>query len=191
MKKYLTLPNVLTGLRILCAAVIAFLPPLSVPFFALYLFCGVTDVADGAIARGGGTVSEFGARLDSVADIFFNAVTLCRLFPVLSGLLPRAVWWVAGGVLAVRLAAYLAAFCRYRRFAALHTYLNKLTGILLFALPFFLLTPVAAAFSFAVCGAGAIASAEELVLHLTSREYDANTKSIFRLAQKNVKNHQT
>ena len=180
MKKYLTIPNLLTVFRMLGTAALAFLPPLTVPFFALYLICGATDIADGMIARKTGTVSDFGARLDSVADILFYAVTLFRLFPTLLVTLPLPVWWLAGAALAFRLCAYLAAACRYRRFAALHTYLNKCTGALLFALPL-LLTLAAVPISFAVCVMGMLASAEELCLHLCLPAYDANVKSLLCL----------
>lgn len=181
MKKYLTIPNLLTVFRMLGTAALAFLPPLTVPFFALYLICSATDIADGVIARKTGTVSDFGARLDSVADILFYAVILLRLFPTLRGTLPVQVWWLAGAALAFRLCAYLAAACHYHCFAALHTYLNKCTGALLFALPLLLLTPVAVPFSFAVCAMGVLASAEELCLHLCSPAYDANVKSLLCL----------
>lgn len=181
MKKYLTIPNLLTVFRMLGTAALAFLPPLTVPFFALYLICSATDIADGVIARKTGAVSDFGARLDSVADILFYAVILLRLFPTLRGTLPVQVWWLAGAALAFRLCAYLAAACRYRRFAALHTYLNKCTGALLFALPLLLLTPAAVPISFAVCVMGVLASAEELCLHLCSPAYDANVKSLLCL----------
>lgn len=181
MKKYLTIPNLLTVFRMLGTLALAFLPPLTVPFFALYLICSATDIADGVIARKTGAVSDFGARLDSVADILFYAVILLRLFPTLRGTLPVQVWWLAGAALAFRLCAYLAAACRYRRFAALHTYLNKCTGALLFALPLLLLTPAAVPISFAVCVMGVLASAEELCLHLCSPAYDANVKSLLCL----------
>ena len=181
MKKYLTIPNLLTVFRMLGTSALAFLPPLTVPFFALYLICSATDIADGVIARKTGAVSDFGARLDSVADILFYAVILLRLFPTLRGTLPVQVWWLAGAALAFRLCAYLAAACRYRRFAALHTYLNKCTGALLFALPLLLLTPAAVPISFAVCVMGVLASAEELCLHLCSSAYDANVKSLLCL----------
>lgn len=181
MKKYLTIPNLLTVFRMLGTAALAFLPPLTVPFFALYLICSATDIADGVIARKTGAVSDFGARLDSVADILFYAVILLRLFPTLRGTLPVQVWWLAGAALAFRLCAYLAAACRHRRFAALHTYLNKCTGALLFALPLLLLTPAAVLISFAVCVMGVLASAEELCLHLCSPAYDANVKSLLCL----------
>ena len=38
---------------------------------------------DGAVARKTGTVSEFGSRLDTIADIVFVAVCLIKVIPVL------------------------------------------------------------------------------------------------------------
>ena len=38
---------------------------------------------DGAVARKTGTVSAFGSRLDTIADIVFTAVCLMKLLPVL------------------------------------------------------------------------------------------------------------
>lgn len=181
MKKYLTVPNLLTVFRMLGTLALAFLPPLSAPFFVLYLICSFTDIADGMIARKTGTVSEFGARLDSGADILFYAVMLARLFPTLWVTLPVQVWLLVGAALLLRLCAYLAAACRYHCFAALHTYLNKCTGALLFVLPFLLLTPAVVPYSFAVCAMGVLASAEELCLHLLSPAYDANVKSLLCL----------
>lgn len=181
MKKYLTVPNLLTVFRMLGTLVLVCLPPLTVPFFVLYLICSTTDIADGVIARKTGTVSNFGARLDSVADILFYAVMLARLFPTLWVTLPVQVWWLVGAALLSRLCAYLTAACRYHCFAALHTYLNKCTGALLFALPFLLLTPIVIPFSFVVCVMGVLASAEELCLHLFSPVYDANVKSLLCL----------
>ena len=38
---------------------------------------------DGAVARKTGSVSEFGSRLDTIADIVFVAVCLIKLLPVM------------------------------------------------------------------------------------------------------------
>ena len=42
----------------------------------IYTFAGLTDVLDGWLARKTGRASEFGARLDSVADLLFYSVLL-------------------------------------------------------------------------------------------------------------------
>ena len=88
MKKLLTLPNLLTALRIAGAVCMIFMPPLTQAFFIIYTLCGVSDVLDGTIARAWHSESDFGARLDSIADLLFYAVMLLRIFPVLWERLP-------------------------------------------------------------------------------------------------------
>lgn len=46
------------------------------------LVSGLTDIIDGAVARSTNTVSAFGARLDSLADIMFVSVCMWKLLPV-------------------------------------------------------------------------------------------------------------
>lgn len=66
--------NLITCVRILCAAALAFLPALSPSFYAAYLLAGASDMLDGFIARRTNTASSLGARLDTLADFAFAAV---------------------------------------------------------------------------------------------------------------------
>ena len=61
--------NIITGIRIVISAVLLFCPVLSPAFYILYIIAGITDIADGAVARRTGTVSEFVSRLDTAAVI--------------------------------------------------------------------------------------------------------------------------
>jgi CDP-diacylglycerol--glycerol-3-phosphate 3-phosphatidyltransferase len=47
-------------------------------FCVLYISAGVSDMVDGWVARKTNTVSDFGSKLDTVADIFFVAVCLVK-----------------------------------------------------------------------------------------------------------------
>lgn len=160
------LPNCITCLRIAATLCLLLPAPLSPVFFAIYAFAGLTDVLDGWLARRLGVSSPFGAKLDSVADLLFYAVMLLRLFPTLWSTLPRTIWFAVGAVLLVRLCAYLAAALRFRRFAALHTVFNKLSGAAVFFIPCVLKTPAAAPFCWAVCAVSGFASVHELISHL-------------------------
>ena len=73
------LPNLMTMLRIVGTVVMAFLPPLCAAFYIVYTICGLTDVLDGWFARRFDAGSEFGAKLDSAADLLFYAVMLIKL----------------------------------------------------------------------------------------------------------------
>ena len=68
------IPNIITTLRILGAAVLLLCNPASVAFWVIYGLCGVSDMADGYLARRLHAESKAGAVLDSVADICFVVV---------------------------------------------------------------------------------------------------------------------
>ena len=172
------LADTLTALRMAASVGLLFLPPGSAGFLSVYALAGLTDALDGWLARKTGTASDFGARLDSMADLLFYGVVLIRLIPVLRRLLPPAIWYVVAGILLVRLTAYAAAAVRFHRFAALHTRLNKLTGLSIFFLPCVISIPAAAAYSWLVCMLALAASLEELVIDLCGRDYNADRKSV-------------
>ena len=179
MKIYRNIADIITGLRICGAVTLLFLVPLSPVFYIVYTLTGLTDVLDGWAARKSGTASDFGAKLDSVADLIFYAVMLIKLLPVMYEMLPRAIWWFLGAVLFIRVCAYAAAAVKYRRFASLHTYLNKATGFAVFMIPYYLARPCHTVLCFAACTIGAVSASEELILHIMAKEYNAKTKGIF------------
>ncbi|TAL43498.1 MAG: CDP-alcohol phosphatidyltransferase family protein, partial [Methylovulum sp.] len=76
----LTLPNLLTGFRFVAAPFLLGLAwyGYSLGFMALLAVCFLTDLLDGLAARLTGQVSEFGAALDSWADvIIYLTISLC------------------------------------------------------------------------------------------------------------------
>ena len=73
--------NMITGTRIVCSIALLFCSVFSIPFYALYIIAGITDMIDGAVARKTQTVSEFGSKLDTIADFVFVAVCLIKIVP--------------------------------------------------------------------------------------------------------------
>ena len=132
---------------------------------------GLTDALDGWYARRLGLCSPLGSKLDSIADLLFYGVMLLRLFPLLYGYLPRQIWYAVAAIAALRLGAYCTAAVKYRRFAALHTRMNKLSGGAVFAVPFLFSLPWGVYYCWAVCAIAGVAALEELVIHLLGREY--------------------
>lgn len=175
------LPNYITGLRILGTLVLLFLESLSLPFYIVYILAGITDVLDGMIARLTNSTSTFGARLDSVADILFYAVLLIKILPALAAALPAVIWYMVTIVLLVRACSYMVAFVKYKKFASVHTYMNKLTGASIFVYPFFLALPIAFPAAVCVCVIGGLASFEELLIHAVAKDYQEGTKTIFAM----------
>ena len=155
----------ITLVRIAASALLLVLPWRCAAFFAVFTVAGLSDALDGWVARKMGTASDFGARLDSAADLVFFAVLLVRLLPELWPVMPGMLRGAVGVVALVRLAAYAAAL-RHGRFVALHTRLNKLTGAAVFLLPYVLPGPAALAYSWAVCALALAAALQEGFLHL-------------------------
>lgn len=176
--------DTVTSVRIIASLLLLFLPLRSAWFIAVYTFTGLTDILDGWLARKTGTTSDFGARLDSVADLLFYGIVLFRLIPVLWKLLPVEIWYAVATVILVRLAAYITAAVKYHRFTSLHTWLNKLTGAALFLLPYVLVVSTGVVYSWAICILAFAASAEELTIHFCQKEYRADIKSIFQRERK-------
>ena len=171
--------DTVTSVRIACSFVLLKLPVSSPEFILIYTLVGLTDVLDGWLARKTGTASDFGAKLDSIADLLFYGMLLFRLLPVLWLSLPAAVWYVVSAVLLVRVLAYTTAAVKYHRFASLHTWLNKLTGGAVFLLPYVFAVSSGVTYGWAVCFLALAAALEELTIHLSQKEYCADRKTIF------------
>ena len=174
-------PNFITSLRFIGTIAIIFLEPPKVPYFAVYTLTGITDVLDGFIARKTNNTSDFGARLDSIADLCFYTVNLIRLLPILLSILPGYIWIMVAAVLSMRIVSYMIAAVKFHRFASHHTWLNKVTGLFVFAVPYFLVTRIAVAFCLAVCVIGILSTVEDLYIHISSSAYDENVKSVLHI----------
>ena len=131
MKKHIA--NIISSCRILFSICLLFCPVFSVSFYTLYLFCGITDMVDGTIARKTNAVSGFGARLDTIADFIFFAVSLIKLFPIIH--IPKWIWiWIAM-IAIIKIFSVILGFAYKKKLISLHTAKNKITGLLLFLLP--------------------------------------------------------
>lgn len=177
--KNLNIPNFITSLRIVGTVAMLPIKSMSAWFFALYTFTGFTDVLDGFIARKTNTATPLGTKLDSVADMLFYAAMFYKIFPAIAELFPIGVWVGIGIAVLIRICAYATAAVKYRRFASLHSWLNKVTGFMVFGLPYMIVTPFAIPYSYLGCAVAIFASASEFVLHLRAGSYDEQTKTIF------------
>lgn len=171
-----TVPNFLSFIRIVLSAIMLFIKPLSLGFYIIYIICGISDILDGFIARKTGTSSRYGARLDTIADIIMAAVLLIKVFPLLK--LPSIIilWVITIGI--VRLVSIIVVFVRFNTFAMLHTYGNKLTGLILFLIPIFLINNSSTCWMYMICIIASLSSVEELLVQLTSKELNPDRKSI-------------
>ena len=125
--------NTLTGCRIFGSIFLLFFPVFSVSFSVIYLFCGLSDMIDGTIARKTNSISKFGSQLDTIADFIFVVVSLLKLLPAIH--IPQWLWMWGGVIAVIKISNIIWGYVSKNRFIALHTIMNKATGLLLFLLP--------------------------------------------------------
>ena len=125
--------NILTSFRILGSILLLFFPVFSAAFYSIYLLCGFSDMIDGTIARKTNSTGEFGAKMDTVADIVFITASLIKVLPTIH--IP-AWLWIWGIIIAViKIGNIIWGYVSKKQLIALHTVMNKVTGLLLFLLP--------------------------------------------------------
>ena len=166
MKKQIA--NIITFCRILSSMGLLFCPVFSSSFWGLYLFCGLTDMVDGTVARKTGAVTKFGARLDSVADFLFAAVSFGKLLPVIR--LPAWIWVWAAAIAVVKLVNLIWGLHRRKQIPSLHTMMNKVSGLCLFLLPLTVAFVELRHTAPAVCAVATIAAIQEGYCIATGRE---------------------
>lgn len=122
----------ITGVRILCSFSMLFCKTFSPAFYTLYLICGISDVLDGELARRSCTVSEFGAKFDTFADIVFFVIVLVKILYAVY--IPKWLTvWIAG-IAFIKCANIVTGLVLYRHFIAEHTVMNKICGVILFVI---------------------------------------------------------
>ena len=131
MKKYIA--NIITGSRIIFSLPLLIIPLSSAWFYVLYLFCGLTDMIDGTIARKTGAVSKFGARLDTASDFVFMFVCSLKILPIMH--IPIWLWvWIIIVAL-IKIFSITLVFIYKKKLISIHSVLNKITVFALFLLP--------------------------------------------------------
>lgn len=173
-----SIANCISIVRIFLSLTLALVKPLSITFFTIYFLCGISDIFDGYIARKTNTTSKLGEKLDSAADLIMIVVLMIVLYPLINLTVQIIVWIII--IVIIRAVSMMVVFVKYKTFAILHTYGNKITGLVLFI--FF---PLSLAFvksnvlMYIICVVASFSAIEELFIHLLSNELRANKKSIF------------
>lgn len=127
----LNIPNVLSLLRLLLSPVLVTLAWRDQPdaCLVLFLFLFLTDWLDGKLAWLLNQCTEFGAKLDSVADVTFYSCTFLALLLLRFNLLCQEVLWLIPALLSYPLNVALAWY-KFRHFPAYHTRLAKTSWLL-------------------------------------------------------------
>ena len=125
-----SLPNAISALRFLGAVCLLFFGVESCAFWVIYFICGLSDMADGYLARKLGCESKVGALLDSLADLAFVICCCFKLIPALA--FPNWLWIWTGVIVAIKIINQISALVMYKKGVFPHTIANKVTGVLLF-----------------------------------------------------------
>ncbi len=175
-----TLPNCLTGFRFVAAPGLLWLAwqGQGIGFMVLLALAFLTDVLDGFVARLTGQVSEFGATLDSWADVV-NYLTIALgcwwLWPeIVTQELPYVVMIVASCLLPA-----VAGFAKFGKFTSYHTWGVKLAAAAMGA-TLYLLFLGGPAWPFRLAAVICmLAASEEIALTLLLVKPESNVRSIW------------
>ncbi len=175
-----TIPNLLSVIRLLTVPALWVLALMGMPLYVGIglILAGLTDAFDGFIARKWGTVSAYGSRLDSLADVsvivsavFWVAILMPEI--ILDHILVVIVW------IAFELSAIIVGWIKFRRIANLHLYSAKAAGVVgyAFVVIAFIFGYNDLLFSLALATL-IISSVESLTLELLCSRVDEHMKSI-------------
>jgi len=132
-KEIINIANFVTSLRIVFSMSLLFYPTFSLSFYTLYIMAGISDMIDGTIARKTNTVTEFGSKMDTIADSIMVIISLIKMIPVLH----LSYWvylWITG-IFHIKVMNIIFGYIIQKKFIVDHSGMNKVTGVLLFLLP--------------------------------------------------------
>lgn len=181
-----TIPNILSGYRIVAFPFILYLALTGKEqwFAYLLIFNLVTDILDGWIARTFDMQTEFGARLDSIADIgtYILAITGIFLFKKADFQPHLTSFYIFIGLF---LAANMLALIKFGRPPSLHLYSWKIGG---YIQGFFFFTLFAFGFNnifyFFMITWGILAFSEHIIIQLLIKEMYSNAKGLYWVLQR-------
>ncbi|MEA4860014.1 MAG: CDP-alcohol phosphatidyltransferase family protein [Sphaerochaeta sp.] len=174
-----SIPNILSLSRILLSSAMFFVaghPPI---LFAFVVLCGITDVLDGYLARKFHCESNLGARLDSLGDlVYYSALTLY----VIRFQMPLIQPYLGGifAIFVIKTLTLLVSKLRNGRVYSLHTYGNKLTGVMVVVSICLILLTGTGLFVALLVIVGILSALEELLIMSIFKEPDTNTRSILQ-----------
>ena len=180
-KELLTIPNLLSFYRIISFPILLYfaLNRIENIFVILLIVNLITDILDGFIARRFNLQTEFGARLDSIADIGTFILAIVGIFvykkqdfePYLSSFFIYLSLYILSNILSL---------LKFRRFPSLHLYSWKIGG---YIQGFFFFTLFVFGFNlyfyyFTIIW-GILAFTEHIVIQLIIPEMKSNAKGLY------------
>ena len=127
------IPNYISISRIIMAIALLIPKTFSITFYIIYIYCGLSDILDGLLARKYKITSQFGAKIDSIADMIFVFVSILKIIPVIE--IPIAIYIWITIIILIKVFNIICGYKYYKKLTLLHTIANKITGFVLFIIP--------------------------------------------------------
>ncbi len=180
--KWLTVPNVLSLLRIFSVPVLVYLAYQDYPnsFLIILALALSTDALDGYFARKLNQITTLGTTLDSIADTaMYLTITVCAwlLWPEL--IKKDYIYIVI--VISAFVTPMIAGFIKFGRMPSYHTWLAKITTILLsITALFWFITQIVWPFKIAVI-VQVLVMIEYIAITLHLKKWRGNIKSFWHI----------
>jgi CDP-diacylglycerol--glycerol-3-phosphate 3-phosphatidyltransferase len=189
MNSKLTLPNLLTGFRFVAAPALLWLAwyGYGIAFMVLLALAFLTDLLDGFVARLMGQVSQFGAVLDSWADVITYLTIAIGCWWLWPDVVHRELIFVIL-MLASCLLPAIVGFSKFGCFTSYHTWGVKIAAASM-GLSLYVLFFGGSAIPFRVAAIICILAAlEEIALTLLLSESESNVRSVWYILKRSVHN---
>ena len=151
--------NYISISRALMSIMLAITETFSIAFYIIYIYCGISDILDGFIARKSKNESKLGARLDSASDIIFVIVAIIKILPALNLSKGIIIWIVI--IALIKIINVICSCIYHKKLLLLHTVANKITGCLLFVTPFIIVNTNSIIFEIIICSIATFAVVQE------------------------------
>lgn len=181
LRSKITIPNILSAYRLVTFPLILYFALKGQEnLFVIFLIINlVTDILDGLIARAFNMQTEFGARLDSIADIGTYILAILGIFVFkASEFKPHLLSFYV--FIFLFIFANLLSLIKFKRLPSLHLYSWKIGGyiqgfffFLLFAFDFY------PAFYYFMIIWGIIAFCEHICIQLMIKNMQSNLKGLY------------
>ena len=185
----MTLPNLLTGFRFVAAPGLLWLAWQNhgIAFMILLAIAFLTDLLDGLAARLTGQVSQFGATMDSWADVITYLTIALGCWWLWPDVVQRELVF-AGLMVASCLLPAVAGFGKFGRFTSYHTWGVKIAAASM-GLSLYVLFFGGPAWPFRVAAVICILAAiEEIALTWLLSEPESNVRSIWDVLKRSARN---
>ena len=123
----------ITITRIVLSIVLLFLNAFTLPFFVVYIYCGISTILDGYLAKKRKEETAEETKLDRIANIIFIAAAMYKIIPELYIPLLLFIW--LGFVVIIKIYNMIITYLDHKKISLPESKLTKLAGIMFFIAP--------------------------------------------------------